>query len=558
MPPDTNRERVLTTLLEDLFDPSELLRLARELDGGLYNELIGRNLGLRDLSDELVRKSVKRGLIDGEFFAIVHRDRTKLGPQIGEVAGLWGVEVAAHSSSPTPAIEPNEMPTPRREPIDIFISYSHKDEEWKDRLVGQLQVLAHEGSITVWDDTHIAAGDTWKPAIDMAMTEARAAILLVSADFLTSKFVRSVEVPQLLKRRQAEGVRIFPIIARPCAWQIVDWLSALQCRPQEGKALSLCNDGEIDHHLSELVLEIHKLLTVPTTPPAEKSKPREPTITPVNLPTPPRRTTKPAPEPAIVDPVPMVDIPAGSFVMGSPDSDDMAHDDEKPVHEVRLSAFRCMVTPVTRTQWAKVMGAGHKWAPEGPDDDQPVNNITWFDAVRFCNALSKKMALEPCYRIDGDQVDWVSNEGYRLPTEAEWEYACRAGSQTLWCFGDDPEQIGEYAWFRDNSGEEQHPVGQKRANAWGLYDMHGNVWEWVWDWYGDYPNGTQTDPKGLVKADAKTVSFLNTSGKVRLLRGGSFLDGAGFTRCASRNWYEPVYRDGHDGFRCVRGSGRQP
>ncbi len=555
MPADTNSDRALTTLLEDLFDPSELLRLARELDGGLYNELTGRNLGLRDLSDELVRKSVKRGLVGAEFFAIVHRDRTMLGPRIGEVAGLWGVELEAHS--PSLSVEPSDTPaTPLRQaPIDIFISYSHTDEAWKDRLVGQLQVLAHEGSITVWDDTHIAAGDTWKPAIDKAMTEARAAILLISADFLTSKFVRSVEVPRLLRRRQAEGVRIFPIIARPCAWKIVDWLSALQCRPKTGKALSLCNDGEIDHHLSELVLEIHKLLTVPSMPPAEKSNPHEPTITPGNPPTPPQRIVTPAPStPAIVDLVPMVHIPAGSFVMGSSDSDDMAmaDDDEKPAHRVRLSAFRCMVTPVTRAQWVKEMGAGKEWDPKGPDDDRPANNISWFDAVRFCNALSKKAAMEPCYRIDGDQVDWVSNEGYRLPTEAEWEYACRAGSQTRWCFGNDPGQLDEYAWFGDNSDGEPNPVGQKRANAWGLYDMHGNVWEWVWDWYAPYPSKEQTNPRGPSDADAPILEELTD--KARLLRGGSCWLWAEYLRCANRGRNRPSYRDWINGLRVVRGA----
>ncbi len=263
MPVNANRERALTKLLEELFDPDEILRIVRELDGGLCNELVGRDLGLSALTDELVRKSVQRGLIAGEFFAILQRERPKLSQRISDIARVWGVELKVSTPSATPIVEPDAVPTSsvRRAQIDIFISHSHKDEEWKNRLVGQLDVLAHKTAISVWDDTRIAAGDEWRPAIEQAVKEARTAILLVSADFLTSKFVRSVELSKLLQRRQAEGVCILPVITRPCYWEAIDWLSKLQCRPKNAKPLSLCASDEADMHLVNLVQEVHELLT---------------------------------------------------------------------------------------------------------------------------------------------------------------------------------------------------------------------------------------------------------------------------------------------------------
>ncbi|WP_428266895.1 SUMF1/EgtB/PvdO family nonheme iron enzyme [Haliangium sp.] len=254
---------------------------------------------------------------------------------------------------------------------------------------------------------------------------------------------------------------------------------------------------------------------------------------------------------AIVDPVPMVDIPAGSFVMGSPDGDDMADDDEKPAHLVLVSAFRCMRTPVTRAQWTEIMGVPHHWDPPGPADEHPINNVSWYEAVRFCNALSQRAGLSACYRIDGHEETWVASEGYRLPTEAEWEYACRAGRQTRYCFGDDAEGLDEYAWFDDNSGGTLQPVGQKRANDWGLYDMHGNVFEWCWDWYAPYPDSPSGPPVLNPRGPAQPLD----DPPRRVLRGGSFINGTWDSRGAGRSGSWPAIRNWSDGFRCVRGSG---
>ncbi|WP_428262281.1 bifunctional serine/threonine-protein kinase/formylglycine-generating enzyme family protein [Haliangium sp.] len=261
---------------------------------------------------------------------------------------------------------------------------------------------------------------------------------------------------------------------------------------------------------------------------------------------------------------PMVHIEGGIFMMGSGDDDDMAYGDEKPAHLVQVSSFWCMRYPVTRRLWRMVTGCPHDWLPKEGADNRPVNNVSWFEAVRFCNALSDYDELEHCYRIQGageaPTVEWVRTaEGYRLPTEAEWEYACRAGTTTRWWFGDDVTDLDAHAWYNENASNVV-AVGKKPANPWGLYDMHGNMFEWCWDWYGPYPCPAPAeplvDPQGPSEADAPDVRVLDNQGiwvhtKSRTLRGGSFAYLAKFLRSAAR--LLPVNRIQFVGFRCVRG-----
>ena len=138
----------------------------------------------------------------------------------------------------------------------VFISYSHKDEEWKDRLVTQLSVLEAENLLQIWDDRKIHVGDNWKQRISDAMQGASIAVLLISADFLTSNFIRSEEVPKLLARQKQDGLRVVPLIVRPCAWKIVPWLAEIQVRPKDGRPLSSGNTNQIDQDLADLVIEI--------------------------------------------------------------------------------------------------------------------------------------------------------------------------------------------------------------------------------------------------------------------------------------------------------------
>ena len=171
----------------------------------------------------------------------------------------------------------------------------------------------------------------------------------------------------------------------------------------------------------------------------------------------------------------------------------------------------------------------YSWQDRGStqSENQPAVYVSWNDAVAFCDWLSKK---------EGKQ--------YRLPTEAEWEYSCRAGTTTAYSFGDDPSKLGEYAWFTGNSGGKTHEVGTKKPNAWGLYDMHGNVWQWCQDWYDDrykeYSKDSPTrDPQGP------------SAGRFRVYRGGSFSSTPSYCRSASRYRNVPTLRDSNLGFRVV-------
>jgi len=231
----------------------------------------------------------------------------------------------------------------------------------------------------------------------------------------------------------------------------------------------------------------------------------------------------------------MVRIEPGEFRMGSP-SGEKDRDDDETRHQVSITqGFAIGSTEVTQALYKAVMG-------ENPSrfkgNNNPVEQVSWHDVVELCNRLSEMEGLESAYRISGETVTWDrSANGYRLPTEAEWEYAARGGEEQVYSGSDD---IGDVAWYSSNSGKRTHEVGGKQANGWGLYDMTGNVWEWVWDWYGEYPSGTVTDPVGP------------STGSNRVHRGGSWYDTPRGARVANRIRYVPGYRFNDLGFRLAR------
>jgi sulfatase modifying factor 1 len=217
-------------------------------------------------------------------------------------------------------------------------------------------------------------------------------------------------------------------------------------------------------------------------------------------------------------------IPAGTFVMG----DSAGRSDETP-HTVTVSAFYLDRTPVTQEMYEKLMGANPS---KRRDPKNPVERTQWTDAVRFCNKCSEQEGLAPCYDLN----TWGCNfdaDGYRLPTEAEWEHACRAGSTGKYCFGDDESELPRYAWLKPHSQGKPQPVGQKLPNAWGLFDMHGNVWQWCNDWYSEtyYAEGPIDNPRGPA------------TGKMRVLRGGAWDCTPEKCRSAYRHKEMPVYSD---------------
>ncbi len=244
----------------------------------------------------------------------------------------------------------------------------------------------------------------------------------------------------------------------------------------------------------------------------------------------------------------MVRIPAGSFWMGS----DLRYE-ERPVHRVTISRpFWITTTEVTQQQWQQLMGYNPSWFQ---GDNRPVEQVSWYEVIDFCNRLSLRAGLTPCYRFSGDTIlcDFSAN-GYRLPTEAEWEYACRAGTTGDFANGsldnpylqcEDIPLVDSIAWYCGNADFQTHPVGQKAPNPWGLYDMHGNVAEWVWD-VADatyYQRSPDTDPTGP----------LSLKDLPRTIRGGSWSDPIHYLRASARFFKLPPFRKTFNvGFRLVR------
>jgi formylglycine-generating enzyme required for sulfatase activity len=234
-------------------------------------------------------------------------------------------------------------------------------------------------------------------------------------------------------------------------------------------------------------------------------------------------------------------VKAGRFQMGSPKNEKGRSKDETQ-HSVTISkAFLLGTTEVTQGQWKAVMGSNPSKFSSG-GDNCPVEQVSWNEAVDFCNRLSDKESLSRCYSGGGDNISWDrSCTGYRLPSEAEWEYAARAGTTTRFACGDSDSCLDSMGWYLENSGNSTRSVATKRANSWGLYDMHGNIWEWTWDWYNKkYPSASVTDPVGP------------SSGSGRVIRGGGSYDLAGACRSAIRGSIDPGDRYLFLGFRLAR------
>jgi len=242
--------------------------------------------------------------------------------------------------------------------------------------------------------------------------------------------------------------------------------------------------------------------------------------------------------------VPMVSLPGGEFVMGS----DRGEPDEAPAHRVKVSPFLMDKFEVTQDLFAKVQLPNPSHWQENPK--LPVERVRWRDAKRYCNERSLLEGLKPCY--NEKTVDWdcdAAANGYRLPTEAEWEYACRAGTDSPYDFGQ-ADKLRQYGWFADNAGQKTHPAGQKKPNGFGLYDLYGNVSEWCEDVYSPdyYRRSPAVDPAGPPNP-GKDVK--------RVIRGGSWKSSADQCRVSLRQGErtgdtDACFSTDYCGFRCVR------
>ncbi len=262
----------------------------------------------------------------------------------------------------------------------------------------------------------------------------------------------------------------------------------------------------------------------------------------------------------VIEGIKVISIPAGSFIMGNdykydpalPQNVNKYYPDEQPVHKVAVKAFRMGETPVTQDQYKKLMGENPSIFQGG---DLPITNISAHNAEQYCNRLSKAAGLELCYGENTDsghrsrKYDPAKN-GFRMPTEAEWEYSCRAGTTNLFYNGNTEKDLDRAGWYIGNSGGKIHPVGQKEPNPWGLYDMHGNVFEFCIDlWipnlcYGRY----------LVEGESNTnPTFYSYIGH-RITRGGDWFS----EPCNCRSAVRSVFCDWsgtngyHNGFRVAR------
>ena len=250
----------------------------------------------------------------------------------------------------------------------------------------------------------------------------------------------------------------------------------------------------------------------------------------------------------------MIKVEGGFFSMGS--NDEYRGKDELPIHIVKIEDFYISKYEVTQGEYKVIMKKTPSYGDYGIGSNYPVNNVNWYNAVEYCNALSKKEGLTPCYTIDKnsndsnnksiyDDLKWLvvcdfSANGYRLPTEAEWEYASKGGAKSNNYIYSGSNDIDKVAWNDNNSEGSCHSVGTKASNELGLYDMSGNVWEWCWDWYDEYSSEAVSDPQGV------------SSQSSRVKRGGYWDNHRNYCRMANRSKSTPSNQSNGIGFRLVR------
>jgi formylglycine-generating enzyme required for sulfatase activity len=451
-----------------------------------------------------------------------------------------------------------------------------------ERLQTMIRPLVRSEALRLWDDSRIPPGAKWKAEIEKALASAKVALLLVSDDFLASEFVINKELPPLLRAAEAEGLCILWVCLGPCFYEATP-IHEYQAVLPPGEPLEALSPVQQKAALKTIAGPIRAALRsedaaaqvppAPVPPAQVQTRP-----VPAPLPAPPASTAAPAPtdssrlqlfatstcllrqeggrwsmerRPLQVEgyreelgegvALTMLKIPAGSFLMGSPEGEPERFDDEGPQHEVTLGAFWMAQTPITQAQWRTVAAWQKLERDLKPDPAQfkganrPVERVSWHDAQEFCRRLSQR-----------------TGQRYGLPSEAQWEYACRAGSTTPFHFG--ASLTPELANYDGNNCYVNGPKGPNRgqttevasfpANDWGLHDMHGNVWEWCEDhWHDSYNLAPGDDQPWLIAAAA--------ANEQKLLRGGSWIGDPGDCRSAYRSHDEAVSDDDDVGFRVV-------
>ncbi len=400
---------------------------------------------------------------------------------------------------------------------DIFFSYASEDKAVAKIIAGALEARKY----SVWWDTVIPPGETFDEVIERELDATKCVIVLWSHESVKSKWVkteasegdrRGILVPVLIEK----DVKIPLAFRRIEAAKLTDW-DGTQPNPEFdlllksiSKILSRYGDKEESNKKPKVKVKLAagQVMELEARTKAEEGSSKN------------EETLKTYTNSIGMEFVPVL---AGEFDMGSLANEAGRYDDEGPVHRVKLTkAFYMGKFEVTQKQWRDVMGTNPSYFS---DDGLPVEQISWNDIQEFIEKLNKK----------------ENTNKYRLPSEAEWEYTARAGTVTRYYFGNDEAMLGDYAWYYTNSDRKTHSVGQKKPNPWGLYDVHGNVWEWVQDIYQDSYSSAPTDG-----------SAWEGDGSERVLRGGSWFDDGRICRSAFRGYLDPSAHGFNFGFRLLR------
>jgi formylglycine-generating enzyme required for sulfatase activity len=432
----------------------------------------------------------------------------------------------------------------------IFISYAHKDSDKVFPIISEF----HKAGFHVWYDEGIDPGNEWTEDIAKAVQKCSLFIVFISTSAVESFNVRREINYALTQDRSFIHISLEDASAiltqkyPGLDMQISSTQGIMRYRMEPENFFRKCLQSFENLGIKRVKIQ-EKAETVGTA--AVKAQ------APANLPEITAPEKQKSAEAAVKAQAPanlpgitaafFVFIQGGTFTMGSPASEAGRSSHEGPQHQVTVSSFYMGKYEVTQKEYQAIMENNPS---HFKGDNLPVEQVSWFDAVNYCNKRSVKEGLNPAYTVNGENVTWNKNaNGYRLPTEAEWEYACRAGTISPFNTGnnittnqanyngDKPYNNNAKGIYREKTTE----VGSFTPNAWGLYDMHGNVWEWCWDWYGEYSKTAQTDPSGA------------SPGAYRVIRGGSYNFDAQFLRSAFRLITPPTeyYHDDH-GFRLVR------
>lgn len=420
-------------------------------------------------------------------------------------------------------------------PLNTFIIYAREDKDVLLELKKQLIPLERSRQIALWYDGEIVPGEEWEKAIKTRLETADIILLLLSSDFFASDYIEKEELRAALARHERAEAVVAPVIVRHCLWQAHPEIEKLQVLPDNAfpvyskknwdspdEAFANVAAGIVRIAKSKVEAAVERQRQMEAEAEAEKQRKEEEARKKREEEEEAAREKHEEEEFARIFMSDMVLVKGGAFTMGWVEGRDGAEfDDEKPAHEVTLKDFYIGKYPVTRAQWRAVMGSNP--SNNKGCDNCPVENVSWNDIQEFLKKLNT-----------------LTGQQFRLPTEAEWEYAARGGRQSKGYRYSGSNNLDEVGWYSENSGGKIHPVGQKKPNELGLFDMSGNVWEWCEDdWHSNY-DGAPTDGRAWV--DRPKVPY-------RVLRGGSWIHNPQVCRAANRGNWCPTDIGSNLGFR---------